>query len=83
MNEYNGGSAFPYSRKVFINRDGEKGYLETITTEGMTLRDYFAGQALSGMCARRQVINNEELALLVKSAYEIAGKMIEEKTESV
>jgi hypothetical protein len=38
-----GGSAFPYGQKNFTER----------SSEGMSLRDYFAGQALAGMMANK------------------------------
>jgi hypothetical protein len=38
-----GGPAFPYGQKNFTER----------SSEGMSLRDYFAGQALAGMMANK------------------------------
>ena len=44
-----GGAAFPSLQKV--REDHPDGQLHWIQAGGMTLRDYFAGQALAGMCA--------------------------------
>lgn len=43
-NPYDGGQAFPRA-----------GYSGSIPTEGMTLRDWFAGQALAGMMANPHI----------------------------
>jgi len=59
----NGGSAFPGSYK-----DGN--------ARGMTLRDYFAGQALAGICAARGEGTHEFLA---EWAYGIAEAMLAER----
>jgi hypothetical protein len=45
-------------------------------TEGMTLRDWFAGQAISGILIRDRMQFNRELA---EFAYDIADAMIEKK----
>ena len=44
--------------------------------EGMTLRDWFAGQAISGILIRDRTLFNRELA---EFAYDIADAMIEKK----
>ena len=44
--------------------------------EGMTLRDWFAGQAISGILIRDRTQFNRELA---EFAYDIADAMIEKK----
>ena len=44
--------------------------------QGMTLRDWFAGQAISGILIRDRTQFNRELA---EFAYEIADAMIEKK----
>lgn len=54
MNEKNdGGAAFPFGVKVISrNPYGERpDRVESQNEPGMTLRDYFAGQALAGLCA--------------------------------
>jgi len=44
--------------------------------QGMTLRDWFAGQAISGILIRDRTLFNRELA---EFAYDIADAMIEKK----
>lgn len=51
----NGGPAFPYGQENHTER----------SSEGMTLRDYFAGQALAGMMAHDQTSSWQD--------YEVAG----------
>jgi hypothetical protein len=58
----NGGGAFPFALE---RRDGG---LEM--AEGMTLRDYFAGQALAGLCSHSNVPG------LAGAAYQIADAML-------
>ena len=58
-----GGYAFPHNENL------------PIKYSGMTLRDYFAGQALMGMCTNlREIIENSTYARI---AYEIADAMLE------
>lgn len=67
--EKTGGQAFPI----------ENGYgLNPKDCRGMTLRDYFAGQALAGMCS-----NFEELtdALCAKYAYSLADAMVNQRSK--
>jgi hypothetical protein len=44
---------------------------------GMTLRDYFAGQALTGLLAGRQPNNAYPLEYLAETSYATADAMIE------
>lgn len=48
---------------------------------GMTLRDYFAGQALAGMCSYGAYRHVDGKAGIVADAYEIADAMISERTK--
>lgn len=59
-----GGPAFP-----------APAFAENITTQGMTLRDYFAGQALAGMYAdrNRSLMNEKHIA---HDAYLFADAML-------
>lgn len=78
-----GGAAFP--------RPDERGPMgEGIRegADGMTLRDWFAGQALSGICATLTADEIEQLAegvkggrLIVGAATALADKMIKEWEE--
>ena len=43
--------------------------------KGMTLRDYFAGQALAGIMACNDLASTP----LAEMAYKVAGKMLEER----
>lgn len=58
-----GGPAFPYGTKNVTER----------FSEGMSLRDYFAGQALAGMLANPC---GDSSKLAVGLAYRIADKML-------
>ena len=51
---------------------------------GMTLRDWFAGQALAGLLAHprcRDVFDEGLSECLAEEAYHIAGAMLAERTE--
>lgn len=48
------------------------------TANGMTLRDWFAGQALAGILASGHTGNDEDAAIL---AYDIAEAMLEVRKE--
>ena len=64
MSAINGGPAFP-----------APAFAENITTQGMTLRDYFAGQALAGMFADRNRSLTQEHHM-AHDAYLIADAML-------
>jgi hypothetical protein len=71
----NGGPAFPAHE--FNNDSGD--YLPV--HPGMTLRDYFAGQALAGMCSVWGVEDNglPKYTSLAGHAYAIAEAMLAER----
>jgi|TARA_R110000782_G_scaffold9192_1_gene29743 hypothetical protein len=63
--KYDGGPAFPYP----VHND-----------EGMSLRDYFAGQAIVGAASDSEnVINSFSAKYIVKFAYEIADQMLAQR----
>jgi hypothetical protein len=47
--------------------------------DGMTLRDYFAGQALAGFCANKDAAHNTSPFTLARGAYSIADAMLDER----
>lgn len=71
MTKETGGSAFP----VIEQRNEYSGEVEVYADAGMNLRDWFAGQALQGICAAMPSdIKNGNA--LVNKVYEIADAMI-------
>lgn len=58
--DYTGGAAFPFAHAFD-------------SSQGMTLRDYFAGQALAGYMARGTMYDAPKVAARV---YELADAMI-------
>lgn len=58
--------------------DGGQAFPGWDNDEGMTLRDYFAGQVIGGICASgpSKAFSNE---YLVKDAYKIADAMLAER----
>ena len=64
-----GGPAFPSTE------DGKT----TALREGMSLRDWFAGQALADSAS----LGNTSPADIAKMAYEIADAMLDEREESL
>ena len=65
--ENTGGQAFPYDSR------------EARTFAGMTLRDYFAGQALTGLITHHQCYESSEKTACW--AYEFADAMIKERNQ--
>ena len=80
----NGGPAFPFGQTDIDSGQLVNGW----GSEGMTLRDYFAAKALSGMIAQgvlgftgRHPSNWGSSKGLSKSAYEIADAMLAERAK--
>jgi hypothetical protein len=71
--------AFPYTAKTLIGygNDGAPQYIED-TYFGMSLRDYFAAQAMSFLVPLR-ASHQTPWPELATSAYEMADAMIEER----
>lgn len=84
----NGGSAFPGKKLVRHEvryEDGRGNVTVDITEDvpGMTLRDYFAGQALAVFCATHNSTGDWQwsVAEATKKAYEVADAMLAERKE--
>jgi hypothetical protein len=83
-----GGSAFPAFEHFFADRADSKGPVKVVTGQphgGMSLRDYFAGQALVGWVMRGAVHDIMQrhcvevpaaLALLAEGCYQSADAML-------
>lgn len=67
----NGGPAFPHSVKNWNDHLLHEQH-------GMTLRDYFASQALMGLIANVETANQAS-ATLARDAYHLASAMIAER----
>jgi hypothetical protein len=74
--------AFPHVADI-LQWDGKSTTVKTLTQNGMTLRDYFAAQALTGAQIWDAVINGKNAQFsastekLAEVAYEIADAMLE------
>jgi hypothetical protein len=75
-----------YEIKVYhifmeIERDGGNAFPIQPNFPGMTLRDWFAGQALTGLIVNTQKnhIDNDESKRLAEISYKLANSMINEK----
>jgi len=68
----NGGPAFPFSHKDITAEGGEF----AVYRHGMSLRDWFAGQALAGICASGPGTQWTD-ARIASAAYAMADAMIE------
>ena len=78
----NGGSAFPVSTGFEYFQNGAIAK-ELSSTAGLTIRDYFAGQALAGI-PRTTVFLNEgheilDAAEMAKACFAVADAMIAER----
>ena len=69
MSKNEGGQAFP--------RAGNKTYLPR---DGMSLRDWFAGQALAGIMVQEGIMD-EARSYVVREAYYIADAMLKERAK--
>ncbi len=69
-----GGPAFPHQRQM-VNADT---YAE-ITQGGMTIRDYFAGQALAGLSLTLN--NHADPEYIAKLCFSAADAMLKERTK--
>lgn len=70
MSKNNGGFAFP---KAHLS-----GYLDE---RGMTLRQYYAGQAIAGVCNRAAGLHDEAyMKVIATRAFQMADSMIEAET---
>jgi hypothetical protein len=85
-----GGPAFPQTetepREASFGQVGDSLYGDTYSTGGMSLRDYFAGQALAGLLARGTgdgnfIINGQSLGACT-ATYVIADAMLVEREKA-
>lgn len=78
-----GGPAFPEVFTDFHANDGPHGRHDTYSAGGMKLRDYFAGQALTGWLASATFSAKSDInpAKQAKWAYELADALIEERSK--
>ena len=67
-----GGSAFPWTETVGLDpMDSDGGLVYDVRHPGMTLRDWFAGQALAGLVASIEAPEDH-----ARDAYRIAEAML-------
>lgn len=82
-----GGSAFPSTKFKAVIPDSFSEqqklhmatFINSIPTNGMSLRDWFAGQTISR--ASDEYYTDEELEQIAKNAYRIADAMIAERNK--
>lgn len=75
-----GGAAFPSLERVDEYSDAKGRYIEHfLPVGGMSLRDYFAGQALIGLVARFEDQAPFPSRALASDAYIVADAMIAER----
>jgi len=72
-------SAFP---EIISDRDCE-GQYDTYSYGGMTLLDYFAGQALAGMARDIAWLDEDGPKAAAQAAYRTAAAMLEEREKSL
>lgn len=70
MNRDEGGSAYPH-------KAWSDSYSEHAGSSGMSLRDYFAGQALMGLCTQNNLWNTS----FASDAYYLADAMLKARKE--
>ena len=70
-----GGPAFPKVGELIERGVGGQRY-EVSSVGGMSLRDYFAGQALAGNCGFPIIADGPTARMLAEEAYQIADVML-------
>ena len=73
MSSNTGGPAFPH------HIEHPNGHWPGVTHAGMTLRDWFAGMAMQGICASGPGISNPVIAA---EAYALADAMLKQREDS-
>ena len=79
MSDNTGGSAFPQ-----VDLKDSYGRLVPDRQAGMTLRDWFAGQAASGICSSRDeagVLLEHGYEWIATEAYRVADAMLKERNK--
>lgn len=78
-----GGPAFPRFQRELIFRDSwdREGEKQFVARDGMSLRDWFAGQALVGMCAGHVWPRADDGPEAARRAYLIADAMLQERAK--
>ena len=79
---HDGGPAFPVDDIIQLDEKGQK-FGAPISSAGMTLRDWFAGQAINGLCA--DPTNHklfDDMHDAAANAYLIADAMIAARSEA-
>lgn len=74
MTKSTGGPAFPLG--CFIHPNGEIVPMSAWVAEGLTIRDWFAGMALTGICANSALDHSKDPAVYGRVAYGLADAMI-------
>ena len=75
-----GGAAFPLP--PVLSEGGPESYWSQPPQPGMSLRDYFAGQALAGILLDAGTARQVEDHTIAKSAYRLADAMLAEREKS-
>ena len=75
-NKPDGGPAFPVTANHMVD-----GLWQSCDEGGMTLRDYFAGQALQGLASSGWAENEVDATVAAANAYRLADAMIAERSK--
>ena len=80
-----GGPAFPTPEVLYSTPTASTLYGGTYTTtttksSGLSIRDWFAGQALAGLMANRRALDGDE-RLVATQAYDLADAMLAARKE--
>ena len=73
-----GGPAFPFGQVSETTGQPINGFFNP----GMSLRDWFAGQVVAGLCANSR-LEQSKCASLVLGAYEYADAMLAQRSKSI
>lgn len=70
---------FVYPKNSYVLEEENKGYYQYPDSLGITLRDYFASAALTGLCAYSGTMNSVNGEMTVSRSYAIADEMLKQR----
>lgn len=68
-----------YPKNSYVLEQEDRGYYQYQDTLGITLRDYFASAALTGLCAYSGTMNSVNGEMTASRSYAIADEMLKQR----
>jgi hypothetical protein len=71
----------PPNPAAFPNPPISSGFNTTVFQEGMSLRDWFAGQAINGLIDHEGIASHLNADIAARNAYMLADAMLQERSK--